>query len=269
MRVNPDIDAGTHPYIATGLASNKFGLDFETARAVYRRARGMPGIETVGVACHIGSQLLDLAPLGEALDRIVEFVAALAAEGTRLQHLDVGGGLGVRYRDEHPPSAREWAAVVRARAARAGLSLLAEPGRAIVANAGLLLTRVQNLKHTAQRRFAIVDAAMNDLMRPALYEAWHDIEPVQAEDSLPVAEYDVVGPVCESGDWLARARRLSLRAGTLLAIHGAGAYGFAMSSQYNARPRAAEVLVDGERLQLVRERESIEDLWHGEHLLEP
>jgi diaminopimelate decarboxylase len=267
VRVNPDIDAGTHPYIATGLASNKFGLDFATAREVYRRARGMPGIEVVGVACHIGSQLLDLSPLGEALDRILEFVAALASEGTQLQHLDVGGGLGVRYDQEHAPTPADWAAVVRPRAARAGLSILAEPGRSIIANAGLLLTRVQGLKQTSQRRFAIVDAAMNDLMRPALYEAWHAIEPVQPDATAPMADYDVVGPVCESGDWLGRERRLQVRAGALLAIRSAGAYGFVMSSQYNARPRAAEVMVDGEQMHLVRERESIEDLWQREHLL--
>jgi diaminopimelate decarboxylase len=267
VRVNPDIDAGTHPYIATGLASNKFGLDFEAARAVYRRARAMPGIEVVGIACHIGSQLLDLSPLGDALDRMLELISALASDGIRLQHLDVGGGLGVRYRDETPPSAADWAAVVRPRAERAGLSIIAEPGRAIVADAGVLLTRLQGLKQTPQRRFAIVDAAMNDLLRPALYEAWHAIEPVQPEPSLAAAEYDVVGPVCESGDWLARGRRLAVRVGALLAIRGTGAYGFAMSSQYNARPRAAEVLVDGAHMHLVREREAIEDLWRGEHLL--
>lgn len=267
LRVNPDIDAGTHPYIATGLSENKFGLPIAAARACYAQARALPHIEIRGVDCHIGSQLTTLAPFEAALERVLLLIAELRADGIALRHLDLGGGLGVRYRDEKPPTPAAYVAALRRQTDALGLTLILEPGRSIVADAGLLLTRVEYLKDNGNRHFAIVDAAMNDLVRPALYDAWMAIEPVAPRADAPERRYDVVGPVCETGDFLGRDRPLRLAAGDLLCVRGAGAYGFTMSSNYNTRPRAAEVMVVGDRFHLVRERETIADLMRGEHLL--
>lgn len=267
LRVNPDVDAQTHPYISTGLRDNKFGIDIEAAPALYREAMQRPGLRVVGLACHIGSQLLALAPFSDALDRLLALVMQLREDGITLQHLDIGGGLGVRYRDELPPSPAQYVARLRERLTATGLEIHVEPGRAIAANAGVLLTRVIALKPTPARNFAIVDAAMNDLLRPALYNAWQEIAPVSPRDDVPQLQYDIVGPVCETGDFLGKQRPLALRDGDLLAVHGAGAYGFAMASNYNARPRPAEVLVDGAQVHLARARETVADLMRGEHLL--
>jgi diaminopimelate decarboxylase len=268
LRVNPDVDPKTHPYISTGLKQNKFGIEIPDAEALYLRARTLPGIEIAGVACHIGSQLQDLSPFLDALDRVLALVDRLHGQGLRLSHLDVGGGLGVRYQDEAPPLPSDLATAVRERLGARPLRLLMEPGRAIAGNAGVLLTRVEYLKNGAQKNFAVVDAAMNDLLRPALYDAWHGVIPVRAASSAPARRYDIVGPVCESGDWLARDRELAVAPGDLLAIRTAGAYGFAMSSNYNTRPRAAEVMVDGAEAHVVRARESLDDVMRGETLLQ-
>jgi diaminopimelate decarboxylase len=266
LRVNPDVDANTHPYISTGLKENKFGIAIEDAEAVYLRAIALPGLEVIGVDCHIGSQLTELRPFLDALERVLALVERLAAQGVQLHHLDLGGGLGIRYRDETPPAPAELVGALMERLGQTGYELIVEPGRSIVGNAGVLLTRVELLKHGPHKDFAIVDAAMNDLMRPALYGSWMDIQPVAAREG-EAREYDVVGPVCETGDFLGKGRRLVLAEGDLLAIMGAGAYGFTMSSNYNTRPRAAEVMVDGAAMYLVRERERLADLWRGEHLL--
>ncbi|MCF5279032.1 diaminopimelate decarboxylase, partial [Pseudomonas syringae] len=244
LRVNPDVDAGTHPYISTGLKENKFGIAIAAAEDVYIRASQLPNLEVIGVDCHIGSQLTTLEPFIDALDRLLALVDRLGDCGIHLHHIDLGGGLGVRYRDEEPPLAADYIKAVRERLAGRDLGLLFEPGRFIVANAGALLTRVEYLKHTEHKDFAIVDAAMNDLIRPALYQAWMDVTAVRPRDSEPRA-YDIVGPICETGDFLAKGRELALAEGDLLAVHSAGAYGFVMSSNYNTRGRAAEVLVDG------------------------
>ena len=275
LRVNPNVDPKTHPYISTGLKENKFGVAYEDALATYRTAASLPHLEVVGIDCHIGSQLLDDAPLLEALDKIIELIDRLAGEGIRLEHLDIGGGIGITYCDEKPVAIADYLARLFARidawrhASHGGapIKVLFEPGRSIVGNAGLLLTEVQYLKHGADKNFAVVDAAMNDLMRPAMYEAWHGVQAVRQRDLAPRV-YDVVGPVCESGDWLARARPLSLEAGDLLAIMSAGAYGMTMASNYNTRPRAAEVLVDGDRLHLVRRRETASELFALESIPE-
>ncbi len=267
LRVNPDVDARTHPYISTGLKQNKFGVPWETARDSYRRAASLPGLEVVGVDCHIGSQLTDISPFLDALDRLLGLIDELAADGIEISHLDLGGGLGVRYRDEEPPSPADYIAAVRERLGDRPLKLMFEPGRSICANAGLLLTQVSSLKSNGGHHFAIVDAAMNDLLRPALYDAWMDIVAVAPRDDAPTVPYDVVGPVCETGDFLGKQRELALQAGDLLAVMDAGAYAFSMSSNYNTRPRAAEVMVDGDQAHLVRARESIEDLLRGEQLL--
>jgi diaminopimelate decarboxylase len=266
LRVNPDIDAQTHPYIATGLAENKFGIAYDEAPRLYREAASLAGIEVKGIDVHIGSQITELDPFVEALDKVLEFVDTLDATGVPLRHIDVGGGLGIRYRDEQPPEVRRYIDALFARLGERPVKLLFEPGRALVGNAGVLLTRVEYLKEAAARSFAIVDAAMNDLMRPALYEAWHDVVPVERR-STRAHRYDVVGPVCETGDWLAKDRELALEAGDLLAILSAGAYGMSMSSNYNSRPRPAEVMVDGDKVHLVRERESVERLYAGERPL--
>jgi len=266
LRVNPDVDAGTHPYISTGLKENKFGIDIEQAEEVYAQAAAQPNLEVIGIDCHIGSQLTTLSPFLDALDRLLLLVDRLAARGIAIRHLDLGGGLGVRYRDEQPPAPGEYIAAVRQRLDGRGLALLFEPGRSLVANAGVLLTRVEYLKHTEHKDFAIVDAAMNDLIRPALYQAWMDIVPVTPHGG-EVCSYDVVGPICETGDFLAKDRELALVEGDLLAVRSAGAYGFVMSSNYNTRGRAAEVLVDGEQAHLVRRRETLEELYAGESLL--
>ena len=266
LRVNPDVDAGTHPYISTGLKENKFGIDIAKAEAVYARAAKLPNLEIIGVDCHIGSQLTSLSPFLDALDRLLVLIDRLAERGIRIRHLDLGGGLGVQYRDEQPPLAGEYIAAVRERLAGRDLELVFEPGRSIVANAGVLLTRVEFLKRTDHKDFAIVDAAMNDLIRPALYQAWMDIVPVE-QRSGEAARYDIVGPICETGDFLGKDRELVLREGDLLAVRSAGAYGFVMSSNYNTRGRAAEVLVDGEQVHEVRRRETLTELFAGESLL--
>jgi len=266
LRVNPDVDAGTHPYISTGLKENKFGIDIDNAEAVYARAAELPNLEVVGVDCHIGSQLTSLPPFLDALDRLLALTERLAARGIQIRHLDLGGGLGVCYRDEQPPLAGDYIQAVRQRIEGRGLALVFEPGRSIVANAGVLLTRVEYLKHTAHKDFAIVDAAMNDLIRPALYQAWMNVIAVQPHEG-DTRRYDIVGPICETGDFLAKDRELALVEGDLLAVCSAGAYGFVMSSNYNTRGRAAEVLVDGDQAFEVRRRESVQELYAGESLL--
>ncbi|MDT1012114.1 diaminopimelate decarboxylase [Plesiomonas shigelloides] len=268
LRVNPDVDAKTHPYISTGLKENKFGISHQDARRIYRIARDLPHLQVVGIDCHIGSQLTELAPFLDALDRLLLLIDALAEDGIHLRHVDVGGGLGVRYDSETPPQPAEYAAALLAKlAGRPELELVFEPGRAIVANAGVMLTRVEYLKASADRHFAIVDAGMNDLLRPALYQAWMQILPADRALVRPSACYDVVGPVCETSDFLGKQRELAIAQGDLLVVRSAGAYGFSMSSNYNSRPRAAEVLVDGTEFHLIRERETLSDLWRGEHLL--
>jgi diaminopimelate decarboxylase len=260
LRVNPNVDAKTHPYISTGLKNNKFGVAYDEAIALYQRAAVLPYIEVHGVDCHIGSQLIELAPFLDALDRVLVLVDQLAHAGIHIRHLDVGGGIGICYSDETPPEFSAYAAAMLQKLAGRGLRIVLEPGRALVGNAGLLLTKVEYLKHTEAKNFAIVDAAMNDLMRPALYDAYHDIVPVKTVTGAAQV-YEVVGPVCESGDFLGHDRKLALQQDDLLAVMSAGAYGMSMSSNYNTRPRAAEVMVDGDRCHLIRERESIEQLF--------
>ena len=265
LRVNPDVDPRTHPYIATGLKENKFGIAYEDAPGLYRKARTMRHLAVTGIGCHIGSQLTDVAPFVAALDRILELADRMQTEGIPLAHIDIGGGLGIRYKDENPPAVSDYASALTERLGSRALKLLLEPGRALSGHAGLLLTRVEYLKHGRDKNFAVVDAAMNDLMRPALYDAWHDVLPVARANGGKT--YEIVGPVCESGDFLARARTLPLREGDLLAIMAAGAYGMSMSSNYNTRPRAAEVMVDGAQAHLIRERESVSELMAREMLL--
>ncbi|MDQ5959349.1 MAG: diaminopimelate decarboxylase [Pseudomonadota bacterium] len=259
LRVNPNVDAKTHPYISTGLKENKFGVAYEDALALYRHAAALPNIAISGIDCHIGSQLLDPAPFAEALDKILLLVDQLAAEGIQLHHIDLGGGLGIRYSDETAPTVKSYLGPLLAKLAGRKLKIVLEPGRRLVGNAGLLLTKVEYLKPGEVKNFAIVDAAMNDLARPALYDAWHDILPV-APHTGGEQSWEIVGPVCESGDFLGHGRSLALQPGDLLAIMSAGAYGMAMSSNYNTRPRAAEVLVDGNQVHLVRRRETVEQL---------
>lgn len=260
LRVNPDVDAKTHPYISTGLRDNKFGVAFDEAIALYRRAASMPHLHIVGIDCHIGSQLLDGAPVREAADKILGLVLQLESEGIRLEHIDLGGGLGIRYANEIPPAVADYLRPLRECFAGRHEQLCFEPGRSLVGNAGLLLTRVEHLKHSETKNFAIVDAAMNDLARPALYDAYHEIVAVNAR-AESAQRYEIVGPVCESGDFLGRDRSLALAEGDLLAILSAGAYGMVMSSNYNTRRRAAEVMVDGEAMYEVRKRESVESLF--------
>jgi len=260
LRVNPDVDPKTHPYISTGLRSNKFGVAIDAARALYRRAAGLPHLRVSGIACHIGSQLLDPAPMAEAAEKVLALVEQLAADGIRLDHIDLGGGLGIRYRDEAPPSVAEYLAPLLRLFEGRTEELCFEPGRSLVGNAGLLLTRIEYLKPGEDRNFAIVDAAMNDLARPALYDAYHEVVAV-APRSGPARTYEIVGPICESGDFLAHDRELSAAPGDLVALLSAGAYGMAMSSNYNTRPRAAEVMVDGDQMRLVRRRETVEGLY--------
>jgi len=266
LRVNPDVDAGTHPYISTGLKENKFGIAIADAEDVYVRASQLPNLEVIGVDCHIGSQLTTLEPFIDALDRLLDLVDRLGDCGIHLHHIDLGGGLGVRYRDEEPPLVADYIKAVRERLAGRDLGLMFEPGRFIVANAGVLLTRVEYLKHTEHKDFAIVDAAMNDLIRPALYQAWMDVTAVRPRDGV-ARPYDIVGPICETGDFLAKGRELVLAEADLLAVHSAGAYGFVMSSNYNTRGRAAEVLVDDTQAFEVRRRETVAELFAGESLL--
>ena len=267
LRVNPDVDAKTHPYISTGLKKNKFGVDIATAERLYRDALNLAGIEVIGVASHIGSQLLDISPYLDALDRVLALVDVLEKIGITLRHLDIGGGLGVRYKDENPTEPADWARAFLPKLAGRKLKLLTEPGRAIAGNAGILLTRVELLKPGEEKNFAVVDAAMNDLIRPTLYQAWMNIIPVRERSTETERTYDVVGPVCETGDWLGKDRELAIAEGDLLAIRTAGAYGFTMSSNYNSRGRAAEIMVDGDKVHLIRARESFDDLVRGESLL--
>ena len=266
LRVNPDVDAKTHPYISTGLKENKFGVAFDEALALYHRAAELPHLTINGIDCHIGSQLLDAAPFAEALDKLLQLVDRLQSEGIQLHHIDLGGGLGIRYRDETPPSIQDYLAPLLGELKNRRLKILFEPGRRLVGNAGILLTRVEYLKPGEAKNFAIVDAAMNDLARPALYDAWHDIQPVSPRTGSPRA-WDIVGPVCESSDFLGRERPLDLQAGDVLAVMSAGAYGMTMSSNYNTRPRAAEVMIDGDTMHLIRRRETINDLYAHETLL--
>ncbi|MFJ9452073.1 MULTISPECIES: diaminopimelate decarboxylase [unclassified Herbaspirillum] len=268
LRVNPNVDAKTHPYISTGLKENKFGVAYEDALACYRDAAALPNIEVVGIDCHIGSQLLDDAPLLEALDKVIELIDQLESEGIAIHHLDIGGGIGITYDDEQPVPVGDYLGRLFARVdawrkekyAGRAIKVMFEPGRSIVGNAGVLVTEVQYLKHGESKNFAVVDAAMNDLMRPALYEAWHGVQVVQQRQDA-AKTYDVVGPVCESGDWLARNRELAIAPGDLLALMSAGAYGMTMASNYNTRGRAAEVLVDGDQVHLIRKRENPADLF--------
>ena len=266
LRVNPDVDAKTHPYISTGLKENKFGIDIARAPEVYARAAELANLEILGVDCHIGSQITQVGPFVDALERVLGLVDTLCERGIPLRHLDLGGGLGICYRDETPPLPGDYAAPLLDRLAGRDLQVIIEPGRAIVGNAGVLLTRVEYLKHTGHKDFAVVDAAMNDLMRPTLYGAWMNIVPV-VERRGEARKYDIVGPICETGDFIGKERTLALEEGDLLAVRSAGAYGFSMSSNYNTRSRAAEVMVDGPRMHLVRARERIADLFAGEQLL--
>ncbi len=265
FRVNPDVDPKTHPYISTGLKENKFGVPIAEAPALYRLAASLPNLEITGIDCHIGSQLTDLSPLADAADRVLALVETLAAEDITLHHIDLGGGVGITYRDEIPPDLAAYGRLLAARFAGRGEKLLLEPGRSLVGNAGLLLTRVEYLKPSEGKNFAIVDAAMNDLMRPALYEAYHTIV-AAVERRAPAERYDIVGPICETGDFLGFARDLAIEEGDLLAVLSAGAYGMSMASNYNSRPRAAEVMVDKNKISLVRERETQTQLMAGERL---
>lgn len=267
VRVNPDVDANTHPYISTGLKENKFGVDIDSAPEVYRRAASLANINIIGVDCHIGSQLTEVSPFLDALDRVLTLIDLLADEGIAIQHLDLGGGLGVQYSDEQPPSPAEYVAQVLERLGDRPVTLAFEPGRSIAANAGVLLTKVEYLKPGEHKNFALIDAAMNDMIRPALYQAWLNIQPVKPREEGEVLEWDLVGPVCETGDFIGKDRELILAAGDLLSIASSGAYGFTMSSNYNSRGRAAEVMIDGDSIHLIRERETIADLMRGETLL--
>jgi len=266
LRVNPDVDARTHPYIATGLKENKFGVAYADAVGLYRKAKALPHLQITGVDCHIGSQLTEIAPFLDALDRVLALIDALTAEGVEITHIDLGGGLGIRYQDETPPPVAEYAQALMKTLRGRPQKLLLEPGRLLTGNAGVLLTEVLYLKTGPEKNFAIVDAAMNDLIRPALYEAWHEVLPLR-RSSAAVRKYDVVGPVCESGDFLARERELAIDAGDLLAVASAGAYGMSMASNYNTRPRAAEVMVDGSRVYPIRDRETVAMLMASEHRL--
>ncbi|HLL12883.1 MAG TPA: diaminopimelate decarboxylase [Rubrivivax sp.] len=269
LRVNPDVDAGTHPYISTGLKGNKFGIAHGRAVAAYQQAASLPGLQVVGIDCHIGSQITQLSPYIDALDRLLDLVESVEAAGIPIGHVDVGGGLGITYTDEEPPQASELVARVLQRLGERGhghRELLFEPGRSLVGNAGVLVTEVQYLKTGEDKNFCIVDAAMNDLLRPAMYEAWMAIEPCVQRPGPPTT-WDVVGPVCESGDWLGRERALAVQAGDMLAVLSAGAYAMAMASNYNSRPRAAEVMVDGDQVHLIREREDVASLHAAERLL--
>jgi diaminopimelate decarboxylase len=266
LRVNPDVDPQTHPYISTGLKNIKFGVPFDDALALYREAARLPGIRVAGIDCHIGSQITEIPPFLDALAKILGLVDQLAAEGIEIHHLDLGGGLGIRYRDEEPPAPAQYIGALLEALTRRPQQILLEPGRALVGNAGILLTKVEYLKHGAERNFAIVDAAMNDLVRPALYEAWHDIRAVRPRAGA-ARRYDVVGPVCETGDFLGHDRALAVRPNDLLAVMSAGAYGMAMSSNYNTRPRVAEVMVDGSALHLIRAREEVSQLFALERML--
>ena len=259
LRVNPDVDAGTHPYISTGLKENKFGIDIAEAPAVYARAASLPNLDIHGVDCHIGSQLTSVSPFLDALDRVLSLIDTLAEQGIRIRHLDMGGGLGVTYNQETPPQPADYVKALNERLGDRELDLVLEPGRSIAANAGILVTRVEFLKCTEHRNFAIIDAAMNDLIRPALYSAWQAIIPVRPHQDSEERPWDLVGPVCETGDFLGKDRALRLKAGDLLAVRSAGAYGFVMASNYNTRNRPPELMVDGDQVHVVRRRETLDD----------
>ena len=265
LRVNPDVDARTHPYISTGLKENKFGISVDQAHDAYKQAADAAHLRVEGIDCHIGSQLTEITPFVDALERVLELVDRIEQQGIEIHHLDLGGGLGVQYGDEQPPSPADYVRPLLARLANSTKEILIEPGRAIAANAGVLLTEVQYLKESEDKNFAVVDAAMNDLVRPSLYSAWQEIIAVVPADR-PTKVYDVVGPVCETGDFLGKERPLAIAQGDLLAVRSSGAYGFTMSSNYNSRPRAAEILVDGSNAHIVRERESIASLFDSEHI---
>lgn len=267
FRVNPDVDAKTHPYISTGLKDNKFGVPFADAEQVYLKASGLKNIEIIGMDCHIGSQLTELSPYIDAFDRLLDLIERLRDQGINIHHLDLGGGLGIRYRDEEPPLPAEWAGALRDRLTKFAGTVVVEPGRAIAGNAGILVSRVNYLKHGADKNFAVIDAAMNDLIRPSLYGAWQEIIRVEQHSDASEKVYDVVGAICESSDFLGKDRALSLRQNDLLAIRSSGAYAFGMASNYNTRVRAAEVMVDGDQHYCVRERESYDDLIRGESML--
>ncbi len=267
LRINPDVDAATHPYISTGLKENKFGIPAHEALAAYRFAATLSHIKVIGIHCHIGSQILEAEPFMNAAEKILALVDTLASEGIHLQQINLGGGLGVRYRDELPLNPHTHVQTLREKIGTRNLRLILEPGRAIAANAGILLTRIEYLKPTPDKNFAITDAGMNDLLRPALYDAWQNIIPLTLRDDVPEQEYDVVGPVCETADFLGKNRRLKIAEGDYLAVCSAGAYGFSMSSNYNTRPRTAEMMVDGSTTHLIRSRETLQDLWISEKLL--
>ena len=267
FRVNPDVDAQTHPYISTGLKENKFGIAIEDALEAYQAAAALPNIDVVGVDCHIGSQLTQTRPFLDALDKVILLIDKLHEHGITLKHLDLGGGLGICYRDEQPPEPADYIRAILARLGDTPLEIMLEPGRAIVGNAGILVTRVEYLKPTEHKNFAIVDAAMNDLVRPALYGAWQDIIPVKNDSTAPELVWDIVGPVCETGDFLGKERTLKLSQNDLLAVRSSGAYGFTMSSNYNSRPRVVEIMVDHDQIHIVRERETLAQLWQGESVL--
>ena len=266
IRVNPNVDAKTHPYISTGLKENKFGIDISLAPEIYVRASKMSNLKIKGVDCHIGSQLTETRPFIDALDLVLALIDQLAEKGVEIHHLDIGGGLGIQYRDETPPSPAEYAKALSKKLEGRNLQILVEPGRAIAGNAGILVTKVEFIKSNDEKHFAIVDAAMNDLMRPALYSAWQDIVPVNKKEGGSLC-YDIVGPICETGDFLGKDRDLVLEAGDLLAVKSSGAYGFTMSSNYNTRPRVAEIMVDGDKVHIVRERETVESLYANEKVL--
>jgi len=266
LRVNPNVDAKTHPYISTGLKNNKFGVAYEDALNIYLQAAAMSNIAIHGVDCHIGSQITELSPFLDAFDRVLALVDALAENNIQIQHIDLGGGIGICYSDETPPEFTAYAKAMREKLGNRDVKLVFEPGRALVGNAGVLVTKVEYLKQTETKNFAIVDAAMNDLMRPALYDAYHDIQAVKPRNEAAM-NYEIVGPVCESGDFLGHDRMLALQEGDLLAIMSAGAYGMSMSSNYNTRPRVAEVMVDGSQCHLIRKREKIADLFANESIL--
>ena len=267
LRVNPDVDAKTHPYIATGLKENKFGIAFESAKVIYEQATNMSNISLIGIDCHIGSQISSLAPFQDALQRLLDLIDELKQLGIELQHVDIGGGLGITYQNEIPPTPTEYVNAVTSITQKRDLEVIIEPGRSIVGNAGILLTKVEYLNTTPFRNFAVIDAAMNDLIRPSLYGSWHEIKCVIQNSNIKESIYDVVGPICETGDFIGKNRSLSLSEGDLLAIFSAGAYGFSMSSNYNSRPRPAEILVDGVNVHEIRRREKLEDLFDGELLL--
>ncbi|MGO3385290.1 MAG: diaminopimelate decarboxylase [Acinetobacter guillouiae] len=267
LRVNPDVDAKTHPYISTGLKENKFGIPSDSVFETYQYAASLPNLDVIGIDCHIGSQLTETQPFVDALDRVIMMIAKLKELGIQLKHIDIGGGLGVTYKDETPPSVAEYANAMRPALEKLGLKVYMEPGRSISANAGVLVTKVDLLKPTNYRNFAIIDAAMNDLIRPSLYQAWMDIQPVVSRIDVEAKTWDIVGAICETGDFLGKERELAIQENDNLAVLGAGAYGFVMSSNYNSRGRAAEVMVDADQSYVIRKRETIESLWENESLL--